>query len=166
MEMSAQEAAETLFREKGSQLLRLAALYLGDLQMAEDAVQECYIKVIQGYEKFRGGADLATWGTRILINICKDMRRAAWFRRRQMTLPLEHLPEPAAPMERDDQEVVQQVMALPQKYREAVLLHYWQGLDARQVAYALNTSEGAVYTRLSRARALLKPILEGGHQNE
>ncbi len=110
--MNAEEAAITLFREKGSQLLRLAALYLGDLQMAEDAVQECYIKVIQGYGKFRGGADLATWGTRILINICKDMRRAAWFRRRQMTLPLEHLPRTRCIHGRG-LEVVQQ-MALPQ----------------------------------------------------
>ncbi len=53
--MNAEEAAITLFSGKGAPLLRLAALYLGDLQMAEDAVQECcYIKVIQGYGKFRG----------------------------------------------------------------------------------------------------------------
>ena len=166
MTVDAREAAENLFRAHGTRLLQLAALYLGDRPLAEDAVQETYLKVIRGYDRFRGQGELATWATRILINTCKDIRRAGWFRRLFQTQPLHALPEPAAPMPAEDLGVVEAVLSLPAKYREAILLFYWQGMDARQIALALNTSENAVYTRLSRARALLKPILKGALKDE
>lgn len=166
MDVNAREAAENLFLSHGTRLLQLAALYLGDLALAEDAVQETYLKVIRGYGRFQRQGELTTWATRILINTCKDIRRAGWFRRLLSSQPLDTLPEPAAPMPETDQGVVDAVMALPARYREALLLHYWQGMDARQISLALGISENAVYTRLSRARAMLKPILEGGYEDE
>lgn len=166
MERNAREAAEDLFRTHGTRLLRLAALYLGDVVLAEDAVQETYLKVIKGYGKFQGQGELSTWATRILINTCKDIRRAGWFRRLLSSQPLHLLPEPAAPMAETDRGVVQAVMGLPAKYREILLLHYWQGLDARQISLFIGISENAVYTRLSRARGMLKPILKGEYEDE
>lgn len=166
MDENARATAEKLFREHGTRLLRLAVLYLGDRQLAEDAAQETYLKVIRHYPRFRWEGDIATWATRILINTCKDIRRAGWFRRLLASQPLDALPEPAQPMPEADRAVVAAVMALPPKYREAVLLHYWQGLDGASIAQALEISENAVYTRLSRARAMLKPILEGGIKDE
>ncbi len=166
MNASAQAAAEELFRAHGTRLLRLAALYLGDTALAEDAVQETYLKVIKGYGKFQGQGDISTWATRILINTCKDIRRTGWFKRLLLSQPLHTLPEPAAPMTHSDHSVVEAVMALPAKYREALLLHYWQGMDARQISLSLGISENAVYTRLSRGRGMLKPILKGGYEDE
>ncbi|NLG57325.1 MAG: sigma-70 family RNA polymerase sigma factor [Clostridiales bacterium] len=163
---SAREAIEALFRAQGTRLLRLAALYLEDMALAEDAVQETYLKVYKNFSAFRGESDLATWAMRVCINTCKDMRRSAWFRGRKQAVSLDSLPEPAVPVTQEDQEVLRAVLALPGKYREVLLLHYWQGIDARNIAYALGISEAAVYTRLSRARARLKPILEGGFEDE
>lgn len=166
MEENAREAAEALFRTHGTRLLRLAVLCLGDAGLAEDAVQETYLKVIRGYGRFQGRGEVSTWATRILINTCRDLRRTAWFRRWRTALPLDKLPEPAEPMAEAEREVVRAVMALPPKYREAVLLHYWQGLPARETARALGVSEANAYARLSRARAMLKPMLQKELEDE
>lgn len=160
------QAAERLFLSHGTRLLQLAALYLGDEQLAKDAVQETYLKVMGNHGAFQERSDLSTWATRILINTCKDIRRARWFRQLLQTQPLHTLPEPAAPLPEKDRGVVTAVMALPAKYREVLLLHYWQKMSARQISLALGISENAVYTRLSRARTLLKPILKGELEDE
>lgn len=61
-------------------LMRMCYAYLGDVLLAEDAVQETFLKAWKAYDRFRGEADEKTWLMRIAINNCKDMRRGAWFR--------------------------------------------------------------------------------------
>ena len=62
-------------------LLRTCFAYLGDLSLAEDAVQETFLKAWKNLDRFRGEASEKTWLLRIAINTCKDVRRSAWFRR-------------------------------------------------------------------------------------
>ena len=68
----------TLIDQYERELRRLCCVYLRDLSMAEDAVQETFIKAYQHMDAFRGESSEKTWLYRIAINVCRDMRRSKW----------------------------------------------------------------------------------------
>lgn len=152
--------AEVMERWEAS-LLRMCFAYLGDVKLAEDAVQETLLKAWKGYGQFRGQANEKTWLMRIAINTCKDMRRSAWSRHIDRAAALESLPEPQTPFSAEDHAVTRAVMALRPKYREVVLLRWYQGLSGSEVAQALHIPKSTVYNRLNRAYAILQRELEG-----
>ena len=142
-------------------LMRMCFAYLGDATLAEDAVQETFLKAWKGYERFRGQASEKTWLMRIAINTCKDVRRSAWFRHIDRSTALESLPESHTPFSAEDDAVTRAVMGLRPKYREVVLLRWYQELSGGEVAQALNLPKSTVYNRLRRAYAILEKELEG-----
>ena len=71
---------ERLIQENQVSLKRLCYLYLHDEDMAEDAVQETFLKMFRSMNDYRGDANERTYLTRIAINTCKDMLRSGWFR--------------------------------------------------------------------------------------
>jgi len=83
-------------RDYEKELLRLCFVYLKDAALAEDAVQETFIKAYKHLEGFRGDASPKTWLVRIAVNVCKDMRRSAWFRclKNAVAPDKAHLPQP------------------------------------------------------------------------
>ena len=147
-------------QENGVFLKRLCYLYLHDEAMAEDAVQETFLKVYRSLTNFRGEANEKTWLTRIAINTCKDMLRSGWFRHMDRRVTAETLParQEADPYHR---EVAAAVMNLPRKLREVILLYYYRGLTMEEIAEVLEISQPAVSGRLKRAREKLKAELKG-----
>lgn len=147
-------------------LLRVCFAYLGDVALAEDAVQETFLKAWKGYDRFRGNASEKTWLMRIAINTCKDMRRSAWFRHTDSSVSLDRLPEGSEPFQAADDAVLRAVMTLKPKLREAVLFCWYQQLSAVEAAQALRISRSSVYHRLEQARKLLQRELEAwNHEN-
>lgn len=73
--MPAEDLLERMIRDYGDALLRTCYLYLKDYHLAEDAVQETFIKAMKHYGGFRHRSDEKTWLTRIAINCCKNMMR-------------------------------------------------------------------------------------------
>lgn len=71
---------EYLMEKYGDDILRMCYLYLKDYQLAEDAVQETFIKAMNGYESFRHQSSEKTWLVRIAINCCKNIMRTHWFK--------------------------------------------------------------------------------------
>lgn len=142
-------------------LMRMCYAYLRDVLLAEDAVQETFLKAWKAYDRFRGEADEKTWLMRIAINNCKDMRRGAWFRHTDFSAALDGLPEGWASFTARDDTVTRAVMRLPPRLREAVLLHWYQGLSGEETAAVLRISRSAVFNRLKKARCLLQKELEG-----
>ena len=142
-------------------LARMCFAYLGDAALAEDAVQETFLKAWKGYERFRGEAGEKTWLMRIAINTCKDVRRSAWFRHVDRSTALESLPEPHTPFSAEDDAVTRAVMGLRPKYREVVLLRWYQDLSGGEVAQVLKLPKSTVYNRLRKAYAILEKELEG-----
>ena len=79
MEMPANQNVERMVDEYGDALLRMCYLYLKDYHLAEDAVQETFIKAIKSYDSFKQKSSEKTWITRIAINTCKNIMRNHWF---------------------------------------------------------------------------------------
>ena len=156
---------DRLMEQYGSGLLRMSALYLKDADLAQDAVQETFIKAYRHLEEFRGESSEKTWLTSICVNTCRDMLKTAWFRHLSRT-PLESLPERPADFEFPDNTVLAEVMRLPAKYREVVLLRYYEGLKLKETASALGLSVGKVRTRLNRANDILRDRLKEWYYDE
>ena len=79
--------------EHQTALLRLCYLYLHDVHLAEDAVQETFIKAYRTLDTFRSASSEKTWLTRIAMRTCCDMRRTFWFRRMDRRVTPEMLPD-------------------------------------------------------------------------
>ena len=141
-------------------LLRLCFLILNDAMLAEDAVQETFIKAYKAHSRFRGECSEKTWLSRIAVNTCRTLRRTAWFRHKERGVPLDSLPEPSAPFEERDDSLLSAVIRLPQKYREVILLHYYRDLSMQEVALALGIARQTAYRRLKDATALLRDELK------
>lgn len=159
---------EKLIDLYGDELLRLCYLYLHDMQLAEDAVQEIYIKVYQGYQKFQGKSQEKTWITRIAINVCKSYLRSPWkqkiFYGDIETVWNENGKQQE--MEIKDDTVIRAIYQLKPKYREVILLFYYQELKVAEIAQILGVSVSAVTVRLTRAREQLKSRLKGWYFDE
>lgn len=157
-----EECLDRLMRAHGDRLLRLCCVYLNDYASAQDAVQETFIKAYRHLDSLRDEGAASAWLTRIAINTCRSMRRNAWFR---LVEPRETLPEAAQEMPEADA-LLAEIARLPVKYREAVVLYYYQELSAREAAQLLQIPEKTFLTRLSRGRARLRTLLEGSEDFE
>ena len=155
-----------LMEQYEKDLLRMCCVYLQDRTLAEDAVQETFLKAYQGLAAFRGDCTEKTWLMRIAMNTCKNMRRNAWFRFVEQRITLEKLPSPAPYAETDSIMLTQEVMRLPRRQQEVILLHYYQGLTGREIAQALGISGPAVSKRLKQARIRLHIAWEGGEDDD
>jgi RNA polymerase sigma factor (sigma-70 family) len=146
-----------------TRLIRLCYAYLHDTALAEDAVQETFLKAWKGYDRFCGEAAEKTWIMRIAINTCKDLRRSAWFRHTDRSAAPETVPEAAHPFTPTDDTVTRAVMALKPRLREVALLRWYQGLTGSETAEALGIARATVYNRLEKAQRILQKELEALH---
>ena len=163
---SSRSELERLMEQYGSSLLRMCALYLKDADLAQDAVQETFIRAYRHIEDYRGESSERTWLMAIAINVSRDMLRTAWFRHQSRSTDIDTLPEKPAEFEFPDNTVLTEVMHLPAKYREVVLLRYYEGLKLKEVASALGLSDGRVRSRLNKANELLRDRLKEWYFNE
>lgn len=163
------EILEQLMEDYGNDVLRIAYLYLKDKYMAEDAFQEVFVKVYKNYSKFKNKSSIKTWIMSITMNTCRDMLKTSWLKKVFMLKDIEDTSLKDTYKNVDDEvaeklqyeELLKEVMNLPIKYREIVILHYYEGLSTVDISTALKMPEGTVRSRLFRARTMLKSNMEG-----
>lgn len=147
-------------------LLRTCYAYLGDVALAEDAVQETFLKAWKGYGRFRKASSEKTWLMRIAINTCKDVRRSAYFRHTDRSISLDQLPEGEVPFVMEDDTLTRAVMNLKPQWKEAVLLCWYQQLTVEETAQTLRVSKAVIYSRLRQAKKHLQKELEGWYHED
>jgi|LSQX01.2.fsa_nt_gb RNA polymerase sigma-70 factor (ECF subfamily) len=157
---------ETLIHQHGDSLLRLCFMYLGDRAMAEDALQDTFIKAYRALDKFRGDSSYKTWLTRIAVNVCKSIRRSAWMRHVDRNKSLDNLPAGDVPFEMADDTVIRAVMSLPEHQRTVILLYFYQGFRVPEIAQLLSVPVSTVSSQLQRGKARLKNDLKGWYYDE
>lgn len=154
--------AERLVYTYSDLILRLSYTYLKSTHDAEDICQTVFLKLLTSGQTFDSPAHEKAWIIRTTANACKDALRST-FRRR--TVALEAAASTAAP-EAPDNAVLEAVMELPENYREAVYLHYFEGYSVREIAGLLGRSEAAVTAHLSRGRHKLRTTLGGEYYEQ
>jgi len=168
---------EMLMRKHNRRLYRVARSLMRDEAEAEDALQEAYISAYLALGDFRGGAQLATWLTRIVVNECMTrLRRSA---RRDNIIPIvsapamhnaeeedamAQLPSQVATDTPDVALVRAEIRALlerkidelPQDFRAVFVMRSVEELSVEETAECLGIAEATVRTRHFRARSLLR----------
>jgi len=81
-------------------------------------------------------------------------------------MDLDTLPEKTAEFEFPDNTVLTEVMRLPAKYREVILLRYYEGMKLKEVSSALGLSDGKLRTRLNKANEILRDRLKEWYYDE
>ena len=141
-------------------LVNMAWRYCRDRGRAEEMAQEAFLRAWRGLGQWRGESNFSTW----LFALAANVFRSELKRFPTVTIPLENAAEPAEPAahhnalaERERHEALQRaVLALPQRYREPVVLFYFHEMEVGAAARTMGLPEGTFKARLSRARALLK----------
>lgn len=142
---------------------RIALHYFGNSQDAEDAVQEVFLRLYTAEKSFESPEHLRRWLIRVTVNVCRDVLRSPWRRRR---VSLEELPEAPVFDQPEQAALYREVMALPEKYRTVLNLFYYEELSVKEIGGLLGLQTSAVTTRLHRARARLKEQLGEVWQDE
>ncbi|MDX9954861.1 MAG: sigma-70 family RNA polymerase sigma factor [Anaerolineae bacterium] len=141
----------------------------GDIQLAEDAAQEAFVRAWQQLPRYQPRAPFQSWLYRIALNRATDVLRAE-----RETVDVVDLPlvapglEPEAAVERSalNEQVRRAVLALPEASRSVLILREYEGLSYKEIAETLDIPLGTVMSRLNYARGRLRewlgPWLEAG----
>lgn len=159
------DTADAVVRHYSPMVWRLAVTKTKSTQEAEDIFQEVFLKLCANQKAFASEEHRKAWLIRVTINCCNSHFVAPW-RKNVLSLDdvaLAQLPDDTAPQpDRVDEttDIYAQVLRLPQNMREVILLFYYEELSIREIAQVLQTTEGNVKKRLSRARQKLKLELD------
>lgn len=159
------QTIEKLIQQYQTPLLRLCYIQLQDRTLAEDAVQETFLKAYRGFAQFRGECSEKTWLTRIAVNVCRDYQRGSWFRHTDRSITPDMLQIGTEQPDTEDMDLSMAVMKLPRKMREAILLYYYQDLGTEEIAKVLGLTQSTVSYRLQKSREKLRKLLEGRDQD-
>ena len=156
--MRSEEEAARAIERYGDMVRRLCLVHLKNPADTEDIFQNVFLKYVLSPVVFESPEHEKAWLIRVTINACKDLVKSFF---RSCTVPLEELLDQPAPLSEEHREVREAVLALPQKYRDAVYLHYYEGYTAAEIGKLLGKNTNTVYTLLTRAREQLRKTLGG-----
>jgi len=168
------EALSELFEYGFDRIYALAVRLLGDRSMAEDAVQEVFLKVHRAANQLDPDRDPLRWMTTITYNVCRDHWRSFAGKMEKSSVSINGSPamkeslshEAPSPEEealRSERErsVRRALMELPESLRTVVLLRDFEGWSHEEIAGMIGASAPAVRKRYSRALSRLGELLEG-----
>jgi RNA polymerase sigma-70 factor, ECF subfamily len=160
---SLDEALDELMVEYGSAILKFIYSYVRNQQVAEDLSQEVFIKVYKSLHTYKGEAAIKTWLFRIAANQCKDYFKS-WHSRKVRVSNFvetylkanEQTPEQDALNKSFSNELTKAVLSLPIKYREVIILFYFEEMSQSEMSEVLQLNISTVKSRLAKSRALLR----------
>ena len=172
IELSRSLDIEQVFKRNAQAVYRVCYSFMGNAADAEDATQTTFMRLIDHPREFADEDHERAWLLVVAANVCKDVLKSA-ARTRVVPLSDDALEpaadqeggvgiDPARAVEHDDGDaVLKAVRELPEKYREVVFLHYYEGWKTDDIARHLGAPPSTVRNRLRDARLLLKKALGG-----
>ena len=152
------EAMTTVVERYGDEMLRLAILYLGSREQAEDAVQDSFIKI---FRAANGDILSKSFVMRVLVNTCKDYLKSGWAKKVSLVDEYPEYEAADGPERAEEGALQHEILVLPPKYREVILLRYYEGFSVGEIARMLGAPQPTVSIRLKRACAILEKRLGG-----
>lgn len=160
----AEELVLALYDREGRNLVRLARLFVDDVDAAEDLVQEAFIRLARNAHRVEV-AKAPAYLRSIVLNLARDHNRRGLVSLRHQAAAGREVDVPEAPPERlvaDERQaaVLAAVRSLPRRQRDCVVLRYFQELGIDDIATTLGVSPNSVKTHLKRALATLSTRLD------
>ena len=160
--MRSEQEVNRAVEQYADMVRRLCMIHLKNHADTEDIFQTVFLKYALSSVLFESAEHEKAWILRVTVNACKDLLKS-FFRSR--TVSLDDIMEQPAVMPPDHREVLEAVLLLPAKYKDAVYLHYYEGYTAPEISRILGKNVNTVYTILNRSKQLLREKL-GGEEDE
>lgn len=152
---------ETLARRYMDMVFRLAFSYMKGASDADDVTQNVLLRLLRNIKPFENEEHARFWLVRVTVNECKRALRSPWRRAGDIEEYANelHFETP------EHSELFYAVMELPEKYRTAIYLYYYEDYSTDEIARLTGTPAATVRTRLRRGRELLRAGLEEAKSN-
>ncbi|MFJ8260508.1 sigma-70 family RNA polymerase sigma factor [Rummeliibacillus sp. NPDC094406] len=155
---------EKIMNQHTESLLRLSYYYVKDLHIAEDIVQESFIKFYQDRNRYEERGELNAYLSKIVVNKSKDYLKSWSYRKIQLQNRLfsKHSQKKLDNLIRKDEESIlgEAILKLPLKQREPLIYFYFEEMSIKDISKLLEIPESTVKTRLRRSKQLLKTQLQ------
>ncbi|MBN1848702.1 MAG: sigma-70 family RNA polymerase sigma factor [Deltaproteobacteria bacterium] len=160
-------------------VFNLCYRFLGDLQDANDAAQDVFIKAFKALKRFRFESSFSTWIYRIGVNTCKNKVKSAEHRYREQTTSLDNpgpgrdgdppmemadeSPSPTVALESKERSMIIQkaIHSLPKGKKKMIILRDMEGLSYDEIMNITGFNLGTVKSKIARARSDLRGMLRG-----
>lgn len=147
---------EELYAAHSQRAGRLAYFLVGDRELAQDLVQEAFLKVFARWGNLRASQSFGAYLNRTIVNLAHKTHRRRGVERRY----LEKQPNLETVVPQRDYETVdelwRQLQLLPQRQRTAIVLRYYEDLTDHQAAEAMGCSQAAIASLVQRALGTLR----------
>lgn len=142
------------YREAWERVYRPLAVILRDHDLAREAVDEAMVRALQKWSKVCTYVNPVGWVYRVALNYARNRLRVRW-----RELPWGSV-EPSWELRTPHPELMEAILGLPRRQREVVVLRFLFDWSVREVGTALGIPEGTVKSRLHRAVAQLREVLQ------
>lgn len=163
------QAQEALYKHFSKKMFATAFRYSGNMEIAQDILQDGFVKVFNNLKNYNGSGSLEGWIRRIVVNTSLDYlrKKTILFSLTEYEMDVESAEDVTAKLNAAD--LMQLVAALPDGYRTIFNLYAIEGFSHREISEMLQVSEGTSKSQLARARNILKNkvlALETPRKNE
>ena len=136
---------------------RVCRMFFGTREQdAEDAVQTTFLKRIKSHKTFENSEHEKAWLIVVSSNVCRDMLRRS--ERKNVGL---HVVAPMQAAQEHSDEMIDIVKALPDKYKTAMYLHYYEDYTCERISKVMGKSRGTIWNYLHVGRKMMKTMIEG-----
>jgi len=149
-----------IYERRKLTVYRVCFAYMKNTADTEDAVQETFFRLIKTGASFENDEHEKAWLIRTATNICKNMLRH-WWRKRENLEDYVNLCDKENNNGFEISEVFAAVMGLPEKYKTAVYLYYYEGYNSVEISNILFKPQSTIRNYLHEARSLLRKKLGG-----
>ena len=147
-------SATEAFNKYSDMVYRLAFARVKNKYDADDILQEVFLRFIKSKDKVNNEEHAKALLIRITINCSKSMLTSSWFKKTEALSENLSVTMP-------ENDTLEAVLRLPQKYRTVIHLHYYCGFSVEEIGKILDHNPSTVKSQLHRARMKLKTYLEG-----
>lgn len=148
---------DSIYEKYGNMLYKVAFVYLGNAENAEDVLQDVFIAYLNTNKQFKTDEHKKAWLIRVTHNKCINLLKSP----SRKNTDIDDVQLSCEEEDRDAKlDVIKQINLLPTKYKSVIILHYYNEFSVDEIAKILKISKSAVKMRLKRAREALKIQLE------
>ena len=147
-------SATEAFNKYSDMVYRLAFARVKNQYDADDILQEVFLRFIKSKDKVNNEEHAKALLIRITINCSKSMLTSSWFKKTEALSENLSVTMP-------ENDTLEAVLKLPQKYRTVIHLHYYCGFSIEEIGKILDHNPSTVKSQLHRARMKLKTELKG-----
>lgn len=156
-----------VMEEYGESLKRFIFTYTKNRAQADDIFQEVMLTVYRKMDTYQGRASFKNWLYKVTANKCKDylrspIHRLIVWKDQILEKPHTDTPEKSILVDEQKEMVITAILNLPIKYREVLILQYYQEFSIQEISDLLKTNPSTIKTRIMRAKEKLKSELKGG----